>query len=115
MAPVPIIVLLFVALFVERTIILVMVCQVTAVGMIFAIIPIVVVMVARIVDPDLSARFLWRCSGPDGSACHKSDRQDYPADVSMCSVHVDDPPDRNSQILNFEITVGRTICFTQMQ
>ena len=63
-APIPVGLLLFVALFIVCAIILVIVCQVAAVGVIFAVVPIVIVMVARIVDSDLNAG-LWRRCGYD--------------------------------------------------
>jgi len=74
-APVPVILLL---LMVPRGILVILLVpffQVAPVGAVFAFIPIVVVMVARIVDSDLNAGFLGRCSGHDGSACHKGSRE----------------------------------------
>jgi hypothetical protein len=72
-APVPVIVLLFVAFFVVRAILRVVFRQIASVGVVFIGIPVVVVMVARIVDSDLNA-FLRCCSGHDGSACREGSR-----------------------------------------
>jgi hypothetical protein len=67
--PVPVVVLVFVALFVIRAITFMALAQVTAIGVVFAVIPIVVVMVARIVHSDLNG---LRCrGGRGGSACRK--------------------------------------------
>ena len=115
MTPVPIIVLLFAALFIVRAIILVVFCQVSSVRMIFTIIPIVVVMVARIVDSDLNTAFLWRCGAHYESTRREGSRQEQRAYVSMCTVHIVNSPDRNSQIADFEITVARTMCFALLQ
>ena len=75
-APVPVIVLLFVVLFVVRAIILVPFYQIASVGIFFPVIPVVVVMVRRVIDSDLNAGLLGRCSGYDGSACRKGSRQE---------------------------------------
>jgi hypothetical protein len=76
MAPVPVIVLLFVVPGRIRVIPLMLAFQVASVGMVFAFIPIMVVMMARIVDPDLNAGFLWRCGAHDESTCREDSRQE---------------------------------------
>lgn len=70
MAPVPVFVLPLVALFVVRAIALMSFGQVAAVGVVFAIISVVVVMVARVINSNLNAGFLRRCS-QNGSADQK--------------------------------------------
>ncbi len=64
MAPIPIILLLFVVPGVVLVIFLVSFCQVTSIGMVFAIIPVVVVVVMRVVDSHLNARLRY------SSSCH---------------------------------------------
>ena len=66
MAPVPVIVLLLMVPRRIHVIVLMPSFQVASVGAVFVCIPIVVVMVARIVDSDLDAGFLRLCSGHDG-------------------------------------------------
>ena len=73
-APVPVIVLTFVVLFLVRAIILVPFCQISSVCVVFAVIPVVVVTVARIVDSDLNVGFLRRCSCQDIPAGRKGSR-----------------------------------------
>jgi hypothetical protein len=62
---------------------------------------------------------IWMLMSPvpvhDGSACHKGSRQKYRAYESMYSAHMDNPPERNSKIPDFEITVDRTMCFAQVK
>jgi hypothetical protein len=68
-APIPISGLLSLALSVVRAIILVPFYQVSSVGVVFAVVPIVVVVMVRVVNSDRS--FLWCCSGYGRSACRK--------------------------------------------
>ncbi len=75
MPPVPVILLLLMVPSRVRVILLVPFFQVASVGAVFAIIPIVVAMVARIVDSDLYAGFLRLCGGQGGFACHKGSGQ----------------------------------------
>jgi hypothetical protein len=75
-APVPVILLLLMVPNRVRVILLAPFFQVASVGAVFAFIPIVVVMVARIVDSDLFAGFLRLWGDHDGSACHKGSGQE---------------------------------------
>ena len=87
-APIPVLVLMFVALFLVRAIMLVPFCQISSVRMIFAVVPVVVVMVARVVDSNLNAGFLRRCS-QNGSAGREGGCQNQCAYESMCVVHIE--------------------------
>jgi len=71
-APVPVIGLFSVVLFVVRAIILVSFYQVSSVGVVFAVVPVVVVVMVRVVNSDGS--FLRCCSDYNRSACRKSGR-----------------------------------------
>jgi len=87
-APIPVLVLMFVALFLVHAIMLVPFCQISSVRMIFAVVPVMVVMVARVVDSNLNAGFL-RCCSQNGSAGRKGGCQNQCAYESMCVVHIE--------------------------
>src|SRR6202035_729059 len=74
-APVPVILVMFVVLFVVGTIVLVPFCQIASVGAVFAVIPVVVVVVVGVIHSDLHAGF-WRCPrNRDRPARRKGSRQ----------------------------------------
>jgi len=87
-APIPVLVVMFVALFLVRAIMLVPFCQISSVRMIFAVVPVMVVIVARVVDSNMNAGFLRRCS-QNGSAGRKGGCQNQCAYESMCAVHIE--------------------------
>jgi hypothetical protein len=64
MAPVPVILLLFVVPRAVLVILLLSFCQVASVGAVFAFIPVVVVVVMRVLDSYLNARLRY-CRGHD--------------------------------------------------
>ena len=88
MAPVPVMLLMFVLLFVVRAIILVPFGQVASVGVFFAVIPVVIIPVVSIVDSELNTCFLRCCSSYDGATCRKGSGQEQRSDVTVCAVHI---------------------------
>jgi hypothetical protein len=52
--------------------------DVTPIGAIFAVIPVVIVVMMRVVYADLNSGILWRC-GHDGTAEREGSRQEKPA------------------------------------
>jgi hypothetical protein len=71
-----------------RAISLVLFRQVASVRAIFAVIPIMVVVMVPIVDSNLNAGVLWPCGGHDRHGRHKGSSQEQGTDVTVCSVHV---------------------------
>ncbi len=86
MTPVPVSGLLSAILFVVRAIILMPFYQIASVGVVFAVIPVVVVTVMRIIDSNLN--FLRCRSSYNRSARRKSSRQKQRAYKSTCTVHI---------------------------
>ena len=68
-APIPVLVLMFVALFLVHAIMLVPFCQISSVRMIFAVVPVMVVTVVAVVDPDLYAGLLRFGFSDDEGRC----------------------------------------------
>jgi hypothetical protein len=70
-APIPVLALPFLVLFHIHTISLVPFGQITAVRVVFTVIPVVVVPVVSIIDSDLNAGALRFWGGRDGHRCNK--------------------------------------------
>jgi hypothetical protein len=73
--PLPIVLLLLVVLAVVRTIFFMLLRQITAMGLVFTVIPGMVLPVVTIIDSDLDAGVL-RCSGHDCYWRHKGSCQE---------------------------------------
>lgn len=88
-APVPIIVLAVMILFGILAIFIVPFAEVGAIGVVFVIIPVVIIMVMGVIDADLNC---LGCGGSEKRAAGgKSSRQNQSAGDAMCKVHNDNP------------------------
>ncbi len=70
--PVPVIVLVLMFLMLVGKIILVALLLIGPVSAVLAFVPVVIVVVPRVVDPDLYVFIVGRCGGDSGGACHKA-------------------------------------------
>jgi hypothetical protein len=75
-APVPVIVLIIMFLMLVGKISLVALVLVGPVSAVLAFVPVVIVVVPRVVDPDLYMFIAGRCGGDNGTACRKGRRQE---------------------------------------
>src|ERR1700691_1291839 len=98
-APIPVIPLRSAGLFGIHAIRPVLFHQVTAVGMVLAVIPVMVILMIPIVDSDLNADLRARGS----HECHwrhKYSGQEYRSDITICTVHVVILQDRDFRFRN---------------
>jgi hypothetical protein len=72
----------------ELMIFLVIVAQVYSPGFVLTIIPVVVVLVAGIIDSHLNAVVIRSGGGHDCQRCRKGSSQQERTDVTMCKAHV---------------------------